>query len=196
MKSFAFILFYLTLYLSLFTFIYNDPCKYKLDKDSDAIETNSSTLKDFSDLNEKKQKCFSYSNSDVNTGLCCYNTSSTECTQNTTGNGVECPKNSTVYNNCGMAGIYQPLTSATCTEISLVQGYCCYAKFSDNSTACIRTKELNKNKNTATSQMEQYLKDVIKQNNNVNGLTISEVVCKGYNLKYYLASLIFAVIFL
>ena len=83
-----------------------------------------------------------------------------------------------------MAGIYQPLTSATCTEISLVQGYCCYAKFSDNSTACIRTKELNKNKNTATSQMEQYLKDVIKQNNSVNGLTISEVVCKGYNLKY------------
>ena len=51
MKSFAFILFYLTLYLSLFTFIYNAPCKYKTDKDSEAIDTNSTTLKDFSDIN-------------------------------------------------------------------------------------------------------------------------------------------------
>ena len=93
-----------------------------------------------------------------------------------------------------MAGIYQPKTAATCTEISLVQGYCCYANFTDGSSACIRTKELNKDKNSATDDMSKYLnkvKDIVKLSNE---FTFDKVQCKGYYLKFYMIFLILLII--
>ena len=192
--SIILILFYLTLFFSLFSLINNDPCKYKENKDDTGTSTNETTLSGINDLNEKMQKCFSFSHSDIFTKKCCYDkTGDGQCVEEVTGTtttNIDCPKEGSVYNNCGMAGTYMPLTSAICTEISLVQGYCCYAEFSDGTTACLRTKELNKNKNTATGQMENYLKQVNQS------LTIKNVVCKGYNLHHYWIFLIFTVIFL
>ena len=99
---------------------------------------------------EQKQKCFSLSHTEGNSGLCCYDQANTKCIIGTSGDN--CPKsNNDVPNNCGMAGIYEPQTPSICKDISLVQGYCCYVglrKTSDNtvSSACIRTKTLNKKK--------------------------------------------------
>ena len=62
-----------------------------------------------------------------------------------------------IFNNCGMAGIYQPVSEEVCQEISLVQGYCCFAELSNNEKACIRTKKLNKDKNTETSEIKSYV---------------------------------------
>ena len=59
-------------------------------------------------------------------------------------NDYECPKEAIVPNNCGMAGIYQPNSSDICTEISLVQGFCCYVKLKINNTdsySCLRVKK-------------------------------------------------------
>ena len=131
---------------------------------------------------EQKQKCFSLSYTD-NNGVCCFKkeASNNVCTP-TNENGSECPEpNNDVPNNCGMAGIFEPQTSITCTEISLVQGYCCYValkKNSDNSvlSACIRTKKLNKNKNEATDQIVKYV---------TSDYTITSVECHGTNIKYY-----------
>ena len=141
---------------------------------------------------EQKQKCFSLSNTDTN-GVCCFKkgTSKNECTSTTTDN--ECPKsNDEVPNNCGMAGIYEPQTSSTCKEISLVQGYCCYVALKKNydnsvSSACIRTKKLNKNKNEATDQIAKYV---------TSDYTITSVECHGTNIQYYWLLIIAAIMLL
>ena len=184
--------------LSFFGYVLNDPCKYLVEVGKPAIETNSTTLEGLND-DEKKQKCFSFSNSDVFDHQCCYNKVSQECIKETTDVDVVCPKKSQVYNNCGMAGIYQPITSVTCTEISLVQGYCCYANFTDGSSACIRTKELNKNKNSKTNQMEKYFEEVKEKyksdgNELSSTLDFDTVICEGFNLKNYWHFIILTVI--
>ena len=126
---------------------------------------------------EQKQKCFSLSNTADVSGNCCYDSTNKKC-----GSSGECPKSNTeVPNNCGMAGIYEPQVSSICKEISLVQGYCCYVKLkkkdpSKDSSACIRTKKLNKNKNEATDQIKKYVG---------NDYTIESVDCHGANIKYY-----------
>jgi len=48
-------------------------------------------------------------------------------TENDSDTADDCPKD-TIPNNCGMDAIFQPDSSDTCKEISLVQGYCCCAK--------------------------------------------------------------------
>ena len=196
MTSSSVIIFNIVL-LSFFGYVLNNPCKYLVEVGKDPIETNSTTLEGLND-NEKKQKCFSFSDSDVFNQQCCYDTANKLCvSKDTTGTNIDCPKNSLVYNNCGMAGIYQPVTSETCTEISLVQGYCCYANFTDGSSACIRTKELNKNKNSKTKQMENYFQQV-KEKDTSNALSsdldFHTVICEGFNLKNYWHFIILAVI--
>ena len=195
--------------LSIFILVINGPCQYEDFENGERkmFSTNASTLesikgKDDNDvLNQKKQKCFSYSNSDVFENQCCYSPSTNECyAREPNDNGDNCPKNSIVFNNCGMAGIYQPMLSDKCTEISLVQGYCCYVAFEDNSSACLRTKELNKDINSTTKQMFNYLDNVKEYYKGLNSslsdssLKIKEVVCEGYNLKNYWLFLILAVI--
>ena len=183
--------------LSFFGYVLNGSCKYLEEVGKDPIETNSTTLEGLNN-DEAKQKCFSYSDSDVFPKQCCYDTDKKLCDNETTGNNIDCPKKTVVYNNCGMAGIYQPITSDTCTEISLVQGYCCYANFTDGSSACIRTKELNKNKNSKTKQMEKYFEDVKDKYNDdgnaLSSLDFDTVICEGFNLKNYWFFIILTVI--
>ena len=164
MKMSSFIRLNLSLVLLLMSFnkILNIPCA-------------SADLTGLSD-SEKKQTCFSLSNTEGNEGTCCLN--GEVCALGTTGT---CPKSNTeVPNNCGMAGIYEPQVSSICKEISLVQGYCCYVKLKKKddtySSACIRTKKLNKNKNEATDQITKYVG---------NDYTIESVDCHGANIKYY-----------
>ena len=181
------------LFISLFIFILNAPCKYRLDNGTETDSDKSNPLEAITgDENDKKQKCFSLSHSDIFENQCCYeNNKCFEKEANT--DSANCPQNSIIYNNCGMAGIYQPKTASACTEISLVQGYCCFASFSDDSSACIRTKELNKDKNTATDDMNNYLNKIKAKEPNKD-VTISKVQCKGYNLKFYMIFLILLII--
>lgn len=122
--------------------------------------------------------------------ICCYNSGNNECFAKVNNNDADCPKDSLIYNNCGMAGVYQPITTEICTEISLVQGYCCYANFTDGSSACLRTKELNKDKDSATNQMKEYFSSVKlkyqKERKDLTDLDFDKVKCEGYNLKNYL----------
>ena len=166
MKMSSFIRLNLSLVLLLMSFnkILNEAC-------ADAVLTGLSD-------SEKKQTCFSLSNTKDNNGKCCLNIGGNACELNT----GTCPEsNEEVPNNCGMAGIYEPQVSSICKEISLVQGYCCYVKLkkkdpSKDSSACIRTKKLNKNKNEATDQIKKYVG---------NDYTIESVDCHGANIKYY-----------
>ena len=141
---------------------------------------------------EQKQKCFSLSHTADNNALCCL-TKGTNKECSTTVSGNDCPKSNTdVPNNCGMAGVYEPQISSICKDISLVQGYCCYVglkKNSDNSvsSACIRTKTLNKEKNEATDQIKNYVG---------NSYTITSVDCHGASIKYYWFLIIAAIMLL
>ena len=144
-----------------------------------------------------RQKCYSLSNSKANPDLCCFD--GTTCFNSDT-NGANCPvRADNIYNNCGMAYVYEPITSDTCTEISLVQGYCCYIKYTIDSTehtACVRTKELNKNKNSATSQMNDYAQKCKNAHTPTFEFEIKDVKCHGLFIPYFWKFLIFAFILL
>ena len=175
----------LLLVLLIFTKVLSAPCSYVENAGEATKTTDANFLKDLSG-DEAKQKCFSLSDSDVQDGKCCFDNN--ECTIDQT---KECPVETKVDNNCGLAGIYQPLTSSTCTDISLVQGYCCFVKLKNNmGTSCIRTKELNKEKNTPTEQMSKYIFSFIQN------YEIESVVCKGFNLKRYWVIFVFVAIIL
>lgn len=190
MKAFTpnkFILYLLLLFLS-FEFILNTGCNFKKAKDGNMFNTDSENyLSGITNTTEAKQMCFSLSHSDVQTDECCY--FNNKCSSKGSETGEECPTGTIISNNCGMAGVYQPLTKEICTEISLVQGYCCFVKTKSKGTACIRTKELNKEKNTATDQIKDYVK---KSNDD----EIEFVLCEGNYIKLYWLFIIFAVIFL
>ena len=89
-----------------------------------------------------------------------------------------------------MAGVYQPVTAEICTEISLVQGYCCFVKTEKDGTACIRTRELKKEKNKETNDIIEYIN---KHNNNS---VIKSVQCGSEFLKYYSLMLMLVIIVL
>ena len=181
----------LILLLLSFDFILNEsPCVFKKTKDGAIVYTDDEQyLNGITDEKEKKQMCFSLSHSDSQDEKCCYKNN--ECIKYVDETDADCPVETQIYNNCGMAGIYQPLTKEICTEISLVQGYCCFVKTKTKGTACIRTKELNKEKNTVTDQMKKYIND-----NGVNANEIESVECKGDYFKFYWLLIIFAVIFI
>ena len=179
----------LILLLLSFEFILNEACLYKKTKEGESVSTDDHYLNGITDDNEKKQMCFSLSHSDSQDEKCCYKNGG--CEKYETGTDANCPVETQIFNNCGMAGIYQPLTKEICTEISLVQGYCCFVKTKSKGTACIRTKELNKEKNTVTDQMKKYIND-----NGVNANEIESVECKGDYFQFYWLLIIFAVIFI
>ena len=189
--------FILLLYILSFQNVVNDACKYRVSKTEAAIATDSEY---FSGLSEDaaKQKCFSLSHSEDNDGKCCY-ISAGNCELN---GASGCPvKAEKIYNNCGMAGIYQPITAEVCTEISLVEGYCCFVRDNIGNTACVRTKELNKNKNSATKQIINYIERCKNYNEHLPTPIaapdiIKDVICGAINLKYFLYLLIFDLILL
>ena len=179
-----FIILNLTIFLLCFKKILNG-CKYIKEKDStDILDTDIDDYLGNKEGDEARQSCFSLSNSYVQTDVCCYNKDTNKCVSKTE-IWTDCPEiSSEIFNNCGMAGIYQPITNEICTEISLVQGHCCFVKTESGATACIRTKELNKDKTKATNEIIDY---VNKHNNNS---IIKSVQCDGGYLKYYYLMLI------
>ena len=167
-------------------------CKYKTSsaqtKDNADI-TDGNYLKD-NDEDENMQKCFLLSNSDVNPGECCYykdasNNNKQSCYDKDSNTGISgiCPTESKIINNCGMALYYQPITAETCTEISLVDGYCCFVKTTNQGKACVSQKTIDEDKkNEITDDIINY----IKKFNDLNPAPIIEsVVCKGSYEKYY-----------
>ena len=166
------------IFLLNYLYISNDGCDY-YEKVGESKVTNPDYLNEFHTEEEKKQKCFSLSNFDGSNPRCCYNSNSGCIKEGTNGETtVECPEHSIIYNNCGMAGIYEPVFSTICTEISLVQGYCCFVE-TNKGKACIRTKKLHKDVNATTDQIDTYVKSI------ANDGEVKKVICKGWNLKIY-----------
>ena len=156
------------------------------------------------DNNELKHKCFSLSNNFENE-KCCYNTDKNLCYKekylNDPTDGVdedrnkfECPEKGLVPNNCGMAGIYQPLLNHTCIDISLVQGYCCYIEYKikdETGTACIRAKKLKK-KDETPDDIIQFIN--LFEN---KGIEVIKADCGNTNIKFYwIYSLILYIFFI
>ena len=183
----------LFLLILFFKYIINDGCFYKNNKeDTDWSVTNDTYLNGLSG-DTAKQECFSLSNYKIDNQLCCYDPNNKCYIKETSVSDADtdsnCPKKSSiVFNNCGMAGIYEPVTSETCTEIALVQGYCCFVKISGGHTACIREKKLNKDKNTETEDIVNYVKKCNES------LKVESVICNGYFLKLHLLIFILSLI--
>ena len=183
-KNFIFLIILLLLSLKN---VLNNGCIYKkdiLDKPpySNTNDLNDDYLSGIQDDREALQKCYSLSKTDVQSELCCYHWRKRKCiTISNKDIDTTCPEATTiVHNNCGMAGIYEPETSSICTEIPLVHGYCCFVKTKSGNTACVRTKELNKDKNSLTTQIDNHVK--ICSNNTTS---VDTVICIGTYLKDY-----------
>ena len=114
---------------------------------------------------------------------------------------VDCPSAGTtgsetvITNNCGMAQWCQPSSKETCTEISLVDGYCCFVKFKGaNGASCIRQGEIDEdNKNEITDEMRNAVK---RLNTGTGEPVITSVECKGYYIAFYGLSLLLLAIML
>ena len=100
-----------------------------------------------------------------------------------------------ITNNCGMAQWYQPSSRETCTEISLVDGYCCYVKIKDHGTACIRQGEIDEdNKNEITDEMRKAVNRL--RTEDPANVAITSVECKGYYITIYGLSLLLLAVML
>ena len=187
---------------SLISFSFSNVCKYTKTKDGIEVSANSDYLKGYDEKEEdkKKQACFSLSFSKVFDQVCCYDKEKNECTDEAGGenNNIICPQETKIPNNCGLAGMYQPETKEACTEIGLVKGYCCYVDFGAYGKACIKTIELNEDKNSMTEMISDYINKYKNENKNksVIGLIAKSVECKGFNLKSVLNLLIIGLLFL
>ena len=100
-----------------------------------------------------------------------------------------------ITNNCGMAQWCQPSSKETCTEISLVDGYCCYVK-TNHGTACIRQGEIDEdNKNEITDEMRKAV-NRLKKSTISGNVEIESVQCKGYYIAFYGLSLLLLAVML
>ena len=103
----------------------------------------------------------------------------------------------TITNNCGMAKWYQPSSKETCTEISLVDGYCCYVETQRHGNACIRQGEIDEdNKNEITDEMRNAVKRLNKDTGGLGEPVIKKVQCKGYYIAFYGLSLLLLAVML
>ncbi len=99
-----------------------------------------------------------------------------------------------ITNNCGMAQWCQPRSKETCTEISLVDGYCCYVETQSHGKACIRQGEIDEdNKNEITDEMRKAVNRLKPATENVE---IESVQCKGYYIAFYGLSLLLLAVML
>ena len=168
------IIFYFIIYIVIqYT---NQSCSYN--SNIDLKEYLNST-----DPKENKQRCFDISNNFKNP-KCCYNEKDNTCLKEDEKTTEHvCPNDVLVPNNCGLAGIYQPLSEKVCKEISLVQGHCCYVKIKDNnnntiSYSCLRTNKLAKNKTKPSDELIKYV-------NSFSSYEIESVDCGISYIKYY-----------
>ena len=96
-----------------------------------------------------------------------------------------------ITNNCGMVKFNQPTKKEDCTEISLVDGYCCFVKFKGTShgTSCIRQGEIDEdNKNEITDEMRKAVNRL--RTGTPANVVIKSVQCKGYYITIYGLSLL------
>ena len=182
--------------------ILNDPtgCNYKTSSSSVTLVTDSNYL-----TKEEKaniQTCFSLSFSDVNNGQCCYVKDGVKeyCTTDYSVSGAKCPETddykSKIANNCGMAKFYQPQTEDACTEISLVDGYCCHVKTKEHGTACVRQDEIDEDDKT---KIYDEMRDAVKRLKLTTGDAdpeVTKVVCEGNYMTYYVFSLLLLAVML
>ena len=166
-------------------------CKYKTDASqtaSNCADTDTGTYLTSSNVNENKQKCFSLTKSDVESNFCCYDSSQSKCVTGTdegTHGNVDCPTSSDqdLRNNCGMAKFYQPVSKEACTEISLVNGYCCFVKTKNYGNACLKQDEIDEDEK---DEITDYMKDYFRNRLGLNpDDEIVSVACEGSFLKYY-----------
>ena len=111
-----------------------------------------------------------------------------QCPSGTTGDTV-------ITNNCGMAQWCQPNSKELCTEISLVDGYCCYVETQDHGKACIRQGEIDEdNKNEITDEMRKAVNRL--RTGGTANVVIKSVQCKGYYITIYGLSLLLLAVML
>ena len=170
---------FLNILLIQLPFSNEDGCKYYTASGTEAT-TGDDYLKG-SNADENKQSCFSLSTA---IKKCCYNKNTKECeTGSTTSDPVYCPDTSDIKNNCGMALFYQPVSKEACTEISLVNGYCCFVKTKTKGRACLKQDEIDEDEK---DEITDYMKDYFRNRLGINPDTeIKSVQCEGFLLKYY-----------
>ena len=158
-------------------------CTYYTASGTEAI-TGDDYLKG-SNADENKKSCFSLSTASKK---CCYNMGSDgkeTCVERdpTINNDPNCPVNSRIHNNCGMALFYQPESKEACTEISLVNGYCCFVKTKSKGSACLKQDEIDEDEK---DEITDYMKDYFRNRLGLNpDEVIDTVQCEGSLLKYY-----------
>ena len=170
---------FLNILLIQLPFSNENGCKYYTASGTEAT-TGDDYLKG-SNADENKQSCFSLSTA---IKKCCYNKeSSTNKETCTEGAGQKCPDGSLIHNNCGMALFYQPESKEACTEISLVNGYCCFVKTKNYGKACLKQDEIDEDeKDEITDYMKDYFRNRLGYNPDEE---IVSVQCEGSLLKYY-----------
>ena len=178
--------------LMIFTILYHsslsNPCKYKVARYQEGTNTTDANyLRNYNSDDSKKQRCFALSKSDVEENFCCFDKTNKLCVESSESSGdIECPVESKIYNNCGMASIYQPVTADRCTEISLVDGFCCFVKTKTNGNACIRQKDIDEDeKDAITDDIKNYVKNYISVDD------IESVKCEGSLINNYLKKIMF-----
>ena len=167
-------------------------CYYKASTQTDA----NYLTQDDGEINNNKLKCFSLSNSDINSDLCCYYKSGNQqfCAKESENSGLtlECPTSSIIANNCGMALFFQPQSAEECTEISLVDGFCCYVETRSHGKACVRTDEIDEDDKTKiTDEIRNAVNKLKLASTTVTGdVDITSVKCEGYYMKFFGLSLL------
>ena len=199
----------LTLLLFILMLFQQSICAPPADSGCLYIDSNTRTDENYlSQSNDAEkanmQKCFDLSFNNINTGECCYNKDSGDNKQycviqgtSVTGS-LKCPSDyeSKIANNCGMARFYQPQTSATCTDISLVDAYCCYVETTNHDTACIRQDEIDENdKNKIYEEMRNAVKR-LKISTDTTIPEVKSVVCEGNYMQFYAFSLLLLAVML
>ena len=137
----------LLLFLEIFFLI---KAERKEPEEPDYCKYNDTSLKEVI-VNEDvtdPDTCFLYSDSEP---CCSYkdNNNNNKCVtksyiKNNEIKNYECPVETPIKNNCGLAGIYTPKSDTQCTEISLVEAYCCFVTVSKGNAiynACLRSKK-------------------------------------------------------
>ena len=169
--------------------IFADPigCIYK--------DTSTRTALNYLNQNDDEKtnmnKCFSLSYTNFNAEKCCYYKDGTNqfCADQNQNSGLtlQCPEDSLIANNCGMSLYFQPKAAENCTEISLVDGFCCYVKTNAHGTACVRTDELDEDKKTKiTDKIRDAVKKLKLTSTTVSGdVEITGVSCEGYYMKFF-----------
>ena len=135
-------------------------------------------------LEKSIKKTYSYSV--VFQQKCCYDSIHDECTSDnrtSVNKNISCPEPTSIPNNCGMALFYQPESKEACTEISLVNGYCCFVKTNSRGNACLKQDEIDEDEK---DEITDYMKDYFRNRLNLNpDEVIDTVQCEGSLLKYY-----------